>query len=119
MSLGTRLYTWRHGELVGEDEFGNRYYREKGAPTGRDGGKRWVIYKGEPEASKVPPQWHRWLHKTTDEVPAKDLNLRPWQKPHLPNLTGTELAYRPPGHALAANKRDKATGDYEAWTPDA
>lgn len=117
MSLGTRLYTWRNGELVGEDEFGNRYYREKKVASVRDA-KRWVMYKGEPEASKVPPQWHRWLHKTTDEVPSGTPSLRPWQKPHLPNLTGTELAYRPPGHALAGNRRDKATGDYEAWTPE-
>ena len=26
-TLGTRLHTWRHGERVGEDQFGNVYYR--------------------------------------------------------------------------------------------
>jgi NADH:ubiquinone oxidoreductase subunit len=43
---------------------------------------------------------------------------RPWQKDHLPNLTGTAAAYRPPGHILQGGQRDKATGDYEPWVPD-
>ena len=30
-TLGLRLYTWRKGEFVGEDEFGNRYYRAPSA----------------------------------------------------------------------------------------
>lgn len=47
--IGTKLYTWWKGESVGKDQFGNRYFREKG------GRKRWVIYNGAPEASKVPP----------------------------------------------------------------
>jgi NADH:ubiquinone oxidoreductase subunit len=33
-------------------------------------------------------------------------------------MTGTNRAYRPPGHVLAGGHRDAATGDYEAWTPD-
>ena len=32
-------------------------------------------------------------------------------------LTGTDLAYRPPGHTLMGGHRAKATGDYEPWTP--
>ena len=36
----------------------------------------------------------------------------------VPNLTGTKAAYRPPGHILKGGQRDKATGDYEAWTPE-
>ena len=48
------------------------------------------------------------------------LRAQPWEKPHLPNLTGTAAAdaYRPPGHILGAGKRDRATGDYEPWQPD-
>src|SRR5712691_6776670 len=30
MTIGTRLFTWWKGELVGTDELANRYYREKG-----------------------------------------------------------------------------------------
>ena len=106
------------GEKVGVDTMGNRYYRAKPRP-GYKRERRWVLYKGAPEASKVPPEWHGWLHHQTDELPEEGAESfrRPWQKPHQPNLTGTNLAYRPPGHILKGGKRDGATGDYKPWTP--
>lgn len=118
MTLGTRIYTWLKGELVGTDAYGNRYFREKSAPRSH-GEKRWVLYNGVPEASKVPPAWHGWLHRTTDLPPteAATASVQPWQKDHLPNLTGTELAYRPPGSQLERGRRNRATGDYEPWRP--
>lgn len=116
MRIGTILYTRYHGERVGEDTFGNEYYVEKNPPTNRRA-KRWVMYKGEPEASKVPPEWHAWLHYTA-EAPIR-VQARPWMKPHQPNLTGTPHAYLPPGHDARGGKRDHATGDYEAWDPSA
>jgi NADH:ubiquinone oxidoreductase subunit len=123
-TLGTTLLTWFRGERVGTDEFGNRYYRERGGrPLQRGGGrfsreKRWVIYNGEPEGSKVPPEWHAWLHHTIDEVPRPDRPRHPWEKPHLPNMTGTSHAYYPPGSMLRGGRRPPATGDYEPWTPE-
>jgi len=117
MSLGTRLFTWLHGELVGTDSFGNRYYRDKRtAGQGRE--RRWVLYKGEPEASKVPPEWHAWLHRTIDQPPTGPRQPIPWEKPHTPNRTGTAEAYRPSGSLLEAGRRPHATGDYEAWRPE-
>jgi len=112
-TIGTRLFTWRKGDFVGEDEFGNRYYKE------RHGLRRWVTYRDLADASKVPADWHGWLHHTVD-VPPTDMGYRPksWQRPHLPNMTGTAQAYRPPGSTLAAGKRPPATGDYEAWKPE-
>ena len=66
MSLGTWIYTLINGAIVGKDEFGNKYYRGKGRKlNGRE--RRWVVYKGNVEASKVPPEWHAWLHFTVDE----------------------------------------------------
>lgn len=109
---GTRLFTWRKGEFVGEDEFGNRYYSE------RNGRRRWVIYNGEAEASKVTPEWHGWLHYTFDKPPVEEsYRPRPWEKGHRPNLTGTPQAYRPEGSTLASGRRPPATGDYQPWTP--
>jgi len=104
---------------VGTDPYGNKYYRSK-ARKGYNHERRWVIYKGQPEASAVPPEWHGWLHHQTDAVPDANTQSfrRVWQKPHMPNLTGTNQAYRPPGHVLSGGKRDKATGDYEAWKPE-
>ncbi|PZQ46736.1 MAG: NADH:ubiquinone oxidoreductase subunit NDUFA12 [Micavibrio aeruginosavorus] len=104
---------------VGTDPLGNKYYRAK-ARKGYTHDRRWVIYSGVPEASNVPPEWHGWLHHQTDAVPEANAPSyrRVWQKPHRPNLTGTDLAYRPPGHVLSGGQRDKATGDYEAWKPE-
>jgi NADH:ubiquinone oxidoreductase subunit len=116
-SLGTLLFTWRHGELVGRDEHGNRYYRYKRAGDAKHA-KRWVVYKGPIEASRVPPEWHAWLHRYVDEPPSGPRRRHPWEKEHIPNPTGTAAAYRPPGHELRGGRRDRATGDYEPWTPD-
>jgi NADH:ubiquinone oxidoreductase subunit len=120
-TFGTQLWTWRYGEAVGQDEFGNRYFRSKGGRIDPTLGfeRRWVIYDGLAEPSRVPPDWHGWLHHTVDVPPTKEAYTpRSWQKPHRPNLTGTPLAWRPPGSTLAAGKRPRATGDYKPWTPD-
>ncbi|HZL59519.1 MAG TPA: NADH:ubiquinone oxidoreductase subunit NDUFA12 [Stellaceae bacterium] len=124
-TIGTRIFTWLKGEHLGTDSFGNRYYRERGGGALKRGGgrwsreRRWVIYNGEVEASRVPPEWHAWLHHTIDSMPA-DAGKRqyPWQKEHQPNLTGTPAAYRPPGSLLKGGEREPATGDYEPWRPE-
>lgn len=117
MTITTRLYTYFHGELVGIDEFGNRYFTEKKAPKA-DRRKRWVIYKGMAEPSKVPARWFGWLHYITDTVPAKNNKGRyDWEKPHLPNLTGTKHAYAPDGSLRRAGVHAGTTADYEAWVP--
>ena len=122
-TLGTRLLTLLRGELVGTDAYGNRYYRLKGgAPTQRGGGRfsrerRWVIYHGEPEASKVPPEWHAWLHHTIDTVPEARSRYA-WERDHQPNMTGTPQAYRPRGSILRGGHRAPAAADYEPWTPE-
>lgn len=116
MTIGTRLFTWLKGKLVGVDSYGNCYYRGQARfPGGRE--RRWVLYKGMPEASKVPSEWHAWLHYTV-EAPLTAMRLRPWQKEHLPNLTGTPNRYLPLGHEDRGGQRDRATGDYEAWRPE-
>ena len=119
-TFGTQLWTWRFGELVGEDEQGNRYFRTRGGKIDPSLGfeRRWVIYNGYAEASRVPPSWHGWLHHTVDLPPTEEAyEPHEWEKPHLPNMTGTPLAYRPPGSTLASGRRPKATGDYQPWTP--
>jgi len=125
MSIGTKLFTLLRGELVGTDQFGNRYYREKGRRVLKRGAgresreRRWVLYNGEVEASRVPPEWHGWLHHTVNAVPTASGQKRyAWQKDHVPNLTGTPDAYRPPGSVLRGGHRPRATGDYEPWHPE-
>lgn len=108
---GTQLYTWRKGQKVGEDNQGNVFYQTA------DGKRRWVIYNGEAEASRVDPEWHGWLHHTWDEPPSKvPLSHKPWEKPHQENLTGTPAAYAPPGSIRRPDP--VARTDYEAWQPE-
>jgi NADH:ubiquinone oxidoreductase subunit len=115
MSIGTLLFTWAKGRQIGTDKQGNRYFIERHAVKGRRA-RRWVLFNGVAEASRVPPEWHGWLHYTFDEPlqPAPD---KPWVAPHQPNLTGTASAYLPPGHDLKGGERPRATGDYEPWRP--
>ena len=117
INLGTLIYTFFCGELVGTDEFGTRYYRSKKRKRfGHE--QRWCVYSGDKDASKVPPEWHSWLHYTVeDPLIGETVAGRPWLKRHQPNLTGTSMAYRPAGHSYRGGRRAGATGDYEAWTP--
>jgi NADH:ubiquinone oxidoreductase subunit len=110
-TFGTHLFTARKGERVGEDVFGNVYYKE------RNGQRRWVIYKGYAEASSVPAAWHGWLHHTVDTIPSDKDEEFAWQKPHLPNLTGSHMAHRPKGSILGNDSPEPTTGDYDAWQP--
>ncbi|HEU0223041.1 MAG TPA: NADH:ubiquinone oxidoreductase subunit NDUFA12 [Paracoccaceae bacterium] len=110
-TFGTWLFTRRRGQPVGEDTEGNRFYQ---TPDGR---RRWVVYNGVAEASRVSPDWHGWLHHTYDKPPTEaPLHRKSWEKPHLPNLTGTEEAYHPPGSILVEKPARRA--DYEAWVPE-
>ena len=130
MTFVTKLSTWFNGQYVGKDRFGNRYYqsRLKSTPGKK---RRWVIYDGLPEASKVPPEWFGWLHYTEDSPlraePTAHIDAQsghPSTKAksalnYQPNFSGTKWAWRPPGSVLAGGHRPAATGDYEAWHPKA
>ena len=88
-TLGTKLKTFFFGKLIGSDLSGNRYYESKK-------GKRWIIYSGEIDASKIPNEWYSWIHFTNNKIENKhDLEKYDWQKPHQSNQTGTKNAYYP------------------------
>ena len=95
---------------VGEDQFGNNYYSSaKKDYLGKE--KRFVVYKGVVEPSKVPPGWHAWLHHLSDELPKGESNYS-WQQSYLPNLTGTKYSYFPKEtNELNKNKL------YNNWQP--
>lgn len=110
-TLGTQLYTSRHGRRVGEDAQGNVFYES------RDGKRRWVIYNGETEASRIAPEWHGWLHHTWREPPTTaPLPRKAWEQPHQPNLTGTPAAWVPQGSLRRPDAAPRR--DYDAWQPD-
>ncbi len=118
-TFGTLLQVRGKGEKIGEDEYGNKYFQEKG-DDGYDGRqRRWVIYNGYADASRVPAEWHGWLHHMYDAPPAEaGLADHDWIKPHHPNLTGTVYAYKPKGSLDRGGERAKVAGDYEAWSPE-
>lgn len=129
MGINANPFTWWNGASwstmlgligktrVGEDALGNVYYQGGKDTNGQP--RRWVIYVGANDTSRISPEWFSWLHHQVDDVPEQAMPApRQWQKPAVPNMTGTALAYRPPGALEKGGKRASATGDYEAWTPD-
>jgi NADH:ubiquinone oxidoreductase subunit len=112
-TYGTLMTTWFSGQAVGTDAFGNRYYQTK------DGKRRWVLYNGTVEASRVPPDWHGWIHHTFADPPTDvPLKAKAWEAEHRPNPTGTGGAYHPDGSLVRGGVRAAATGDYQAWKPE-
>ena len=106
MGILAKLFTWWDGATIGtllnssppasgrRGCEGNRYYRAKklraaGQP-GAGTERRWVIYKGANDASRVPAEWHGWLHNSYDGVPESHLPAaRIWEAEFTPNATGT------------------------------
>ena len=113
-SLGTAIFSRRNGEEVGRDEAGNVYFRHR-----RDPARRWVIYDGSNDSSRVPPGWNAWLRGTISDIPERALpERRAFEQPPGVNATGTMAAYRPEGSMGARGIRPASTGDYQAWKPE-
>ena len=107
-TVGTFIYTLFTGKLAGKDHYGNKYYFNSK-------GKRWVVYKNNIEASKIPPDWHSWIHFLSIKAPSDEKIFYSWQKPHEENLTGTNRAYKPEGSLT--NNLKKNIKKYETWKP--
>lgn len=119
VTIGAWITIKKSSTFVGEDEAGNRYFEARTNKGSYDQRKRrYVIYKGYAEASKISPDWHGWMHYTFDEPPTVEpFKVKSWEKPHVPNLTGTINAWRPKGSIARGGQRPDATGDYQAWKP--
>lgn len=111
-TFGTWLKTVSKGREVGRDADGNIYYTDK------DGARRWVIYAVDNDSSRVPPEWHLWLHKTRQDPPSEvPLPVKAWERPWRPNPTGSDKAELPKGALAAGGQRAAAAADYRAWQP--
>jgi len=100
------------GRFIGKDDYGNQYYEERFLfikPLRRP--RRWVLYSGEVEASKVPAEWYGWLHYTLESPLQKPQYA--WLHPHQANKTGTDEAY----HPIKKGRKDKTDKGYEPWQP--
>ena len=107
-TLGTFIYTLFTGKLIGRDQFGNKYYSNSK-------GRRWVIYKNNIESSKIPPDWHSWIHFLKINKPSYEEKKFSWQKQYEENLTGTARAYKPEGSLTSGLKKNMKK--YEIWKP--
>lgn len=99
-----------NAKKIGQDQYGNTYFEQ---PQKKQKPKRWVMYNGIPEGSCVPPEWHGWLHYMFDAPPAESIRAPyDWQKSHLPNLTGTKMAFSP------QSENNNIRKPYTPWRPE-
>gem|GEM_PF-170933 len=116
MSILEMLHARLTARKIGQDRFGNIYYEARKTLPVYNRKRRYVVTAHGQDPTKVPAEWHAWLHHTTD-APLDETRRLPWQKEHQPNLTGTPGAWRPKGHDYSGGQRRVTGGDYEAWTP--
>jgi len=115
MNLWVRLHLKWKALLTGADLHGNTYYTEKKISRIKKQ-RRFVLYKGTEDASRITPLWHRWLHYTTDDIPIENTLILTSEMRHLPNLTGTQLANNPTKFHFTSDGKLKKP-DYTAWNP--
>ena len=108
-TIGTRIWSYFNGVLVGTDDQGNKYYKNKNDT------KRWVIYNSIIESTLVNPEWNNWLRYTSLSKPS-EFEKYEWQIDHLPNLTGTNSAYDPE-NSRNEMKQVAKNDDYKKWSP--
>ena len=110
-----RIYCFLFSKKVGKDNYGNTYYVEKNfSPINNYRDRRFVIYNGKIEASKIPQVWNAWLHHMTDELPETSIRKFSWIKEHVPNLTGTPYAYE----YKDKKEKKKIKNIYSTWSPN-
>ena len=113
-SIFFKIYCSLFAKKVGKDEYGNAYYSKKNLSRKNNyRQRRFVIYKGIVEASKVPQEWNAWLHHVSEAPPLPKKKLK-WYKDHIPNLTGSPFAYE-----YKDQKKPKQVKNiYSTWSPD-
>jgi NADH:ubiquinone oxidoreductase subunit len=92
------IITFFNGYKVGDDMFGNIYMRNK------NDSKRWVLYEGDVDSSKVPPEWNGWLRYTSNKIPSLQKKYS-WEKKHVKNQTGTKKLVLPKCLSFKQSKR--------------
>ena len=102
-TFGTFLKTLFFGKYVGNDDYGNKYYKSK-----KD--ERWVIYSNNIEATKITSDWYLWMHHTIDKIPEKKTAKFSWQKKHQENQTGTDKSFKP-----VKIKKNEIKKKYDTW----
>jgi NADH:ubiquinone oxidoreductase subunit len=109
-----KIYCNFFAKKIGEDTYGNKYFQKKKTSQKNNfRQRRFVIYNGNVEASKIPQEWNAWLHHITDDIPNKEAEKPSWIKEHTPNLTGTPFAYE----YKDSKDSSKIKNVYSIWKP--
>jgi NADH:ubiquinone oxidoreductase subunit len=111
----TKLKALILGKYVGFDDYGNKYFELKSSDAfGRK--KRVCIYSGVVEATKIPSEWHSWMHYKSDAPNIEKKHF--WQVMHLPSLTGTKFRFTNTNPNSEVKKEYSQTPSrYSAWRP--
>ena len=112
-TIGTHIFTWFYGKLVGKDIYHYKYYISKN----KNHIRKWVLYFKNVDPSAIPTEWQSWLTNDKIEIPITTKKFK-WEKERLNNKTGTKEAYFPSGSMDKHNKHEKVTKkSYVAWNP--
>lgn len=104
--LNSIIFTKIFGVHAGEDLYGNQFYFRKTSEEE----KRWVVYKGMYDPSKISDEWHSWLHFINDIKPFKS------KKTWIPNTTGTKFSHN--SISSIENTPQTTLQYYESWDPN-
>ena len=109
-----KFYSKFFAKKVGVDSYENTYFSKKSnSPKNNFREERWIIYEGEVEASKVPPQWNSWLHHATNKIPRDDEAKPNWIKKHKANKR------RKTDEENLNFNNSEVTNTYDRWDPNA
>ena len=105
MHLISKLMIRLTAQKVGRDEFGNQYFETRKARRGQRK-RRYVLYKGMLRQVRCHQTGMAGYTHGTAPPPETGYAVHDWQQEHLPNLTGTNYAYRPTGNILKGGRRN-------------
>ncbi|PCJ29854.1 MAG: hypothetical protein COA94_00410 [Rickettsiales bacterium] len=96
---------------VGSDRFGNKYYLgQKKNYLGK--AKRFVTYNGQPNGAKVPPDWHRWLHYSSDDLPEMQDAIKLQRMDAGGRICDIKYA------DISSASSSKSSSTYSSWSPN-
>ncbi len=104
--LGSLLYTYFWGRQIGVDLNDNRYYIQHK----KHSYKRWVIYNGIVDPSKIPVSWHIWLHSDCETIPR--------DPPEIQTPAHFSAKHTTKCTTSIANIPSSALECYQSWSPD-
>ena len=112
----TYLKLFFTANYIGEDSYKNKYYESKKRKDYLGRKKRFCIFNGIVEASKIPSNWHAWIHHNSNVAIEHQKYF--WMKSHIPNLTGTLHSFQPNHHTqfnVYGNNSINKNKNYTPW----